>query len=68
MFGRTDFLEINISPLNVRIDQLHPDPFADIQALEPLHQLAFDWHTEKPNPRPFLGSACDNPIKLLSNP
>ena len=63
MPGRTDFFEIDISLLNVCIDQLHPDPFANIQPLESIHQLAFNRDIEKPDPCAFLGCAGHNRIE-----
>ena len=68
MTGRTDFFEIDISLLNVCIDQLHTDPFADVQPLKSIHQLAFNRDIKKPDPRTLLGSARDNGIKPLSDP
>jgi hypothetical protein len=57
MPGRTKFFKIDISTLHVCIDQLHPDPFANIQPFETLYQLAFNRDIEKPHPCPLIGSA-----------
>jgi hypothetical protein len=32
-----------------------------------MNQLSFNWNVEQPDPRAFLGSACDHRIKLLSD-
>ena len=40
-------------PLDIHRYQLHPNPFADVDALEPLSQFPVDRHREKPNPGPF---------------
>jgi hypothetical protein len=66
--GRTDFLEIDKSPLDIGIDQLYPDPVADIHAIEPLNHFPFNRNINQPNPRAFLGCACDERIKLFSDP
>ena len=58
-------LEINKTPLNVCVNQLHTHPVADIQAPEPLQQFAFNRHLEKPHPGAFRRSARDDRLKLL---
>jgi hypothetical protein len=68
MSARADFFEIDISLLDIRFDQLHPDWFTDIQTLKSFHQLAFNWDGKQPDPRPLLGVACDDRIKPFSDP
>jgi len=63
----TDYTEIDISPLDVCGDQLHTNPVADINALEPLDQPPLNRHIEKPGPCAFGGSTSDDGIKLFSN-
>ncbi len=42
----TDFPEIDMSPLNIRIDQLHAQPVADIGTVKPFNQFAFHRQAE----------------------
>jgi len=65
---RADFFEIDVSPLNICVDQLHPDLFTDIQTLESIHQLAFNGHGKKADPRSLLRSTCDDRVKPFSDP
>ena len=67
MPGGIDFLEIDISPLNICFDQLYTYPVANIHIAKPLDQFAFNRQAEKPYPGAFLGSACDNRIELLTD-
>src|SRR5687768_2745019 len=61
-------LEINKSLLYIYRYQLHAKFVSDIRAIEPLYQHAFNRHSKQPHPGSFLGSACDNRIKLLADP
>ena len=56
-----------MSLLNVYRYQLHPNPVADINALEPVDQSPFNGHIEKPGPGAFRRSTSDNGIKLFSD-
>ena len=61
-------LEIDKPLLNIHGYQLYTKPVPDIHALEPVDELAFNRHRKQPDPGPFLGSAGDNRIELLSDP
>ena len=65
---RADFFEIDVSLLDVCVDQLNPDLFTDIQTLESVHQLAFNGHGKKTDPRSLLGSTGDDRVEPFSDP
>ena len=64
-FWRTHFLEIDKAAVHIDGYQLHANPVADIQAVEPVDQFPFHRHLEEPHPSPFVRSPRDDGVKLF---
>ena len=58
-------LKVDISALDIRVDQLHAEPVADIHALKTAHQFSFDGGMQKTDPRPLVRCAGDDGIEAL---
>ena len=60
-------LEVDISALHVRADQLHTEPVADIHVFKTAHQFSFDGRMQKTNPSALVRSAGDDGIEALAD-
>ena len=63
-----NLLEIDIPLLDIRADKLHLEPVAHIDAFNPIEQPAFDWGLKDADPCPFVGRACTDGVKPVSDP
>ena len=61
-----DLLEIDISFLNIRMDKLHLEPLAHIDAFNTVWQSAFDGRLKDPDPCPLIGCARANGVEPFS--
>lgn len=62
-----DFLEIDISLVDIGMDELHPEPVAYINTFMPIDQSTFNGRMKDAYPCPFVGSTRTHGIKLFSD-
>ena len=65
---RTDSPEIDEAPLDIDREQLHANPVADIQAIEPLDEFPFHRHLEEPYPGAFIGGSRHDGVEPFVDP
>lgn len=66
-FGSSHFLEVDESRLHVRMNKLHTNSVAYIEAMKTIHELSFNRRMGKAHPCAFRGGAGNDSIELFSD-
>src|SRR5581483_3879991 len=59
--------EIDEACLDIHIDQLHAHSLADVETVESMHDLSFDWRMEDARPRSFGSGAGADAVEALAD-
>ena len=62
-FSLRHSLEVDISALDIRADQLHAEPVTYVQAFNPAFQSSFHGRLQQTDPRAFVSRAGDDGIE-----